>query len=247
MGNGGSVLGFVLKTIAALVVIAVVAIVGIGVVIGYTLHKASTPPDVAAVATSAAVAAADQQAIRLIDDRLTTLTALAVDMTPAATSVEDVCGSEPGSTFGAAYGPVTCVRTVTRYFGFGGAVAARSEGWDKALRAAGWSSHEPSPQPSAWRRPMTYDDPSRVGLSVEWADRPQIPMDLGPYSQLDATYARAEQRVEPDTAAATVYRDSPHMAVAVLQLSYFDASVEPTPSPDNYHPCYSGSGTCVGG
>lgn len=249
MGNGGSFLGFLLKVVMTVFVIAIVVIAGVAAVVIYQVHQASTPPDVAAAGRSAAVAEADATATRLIDDRLTTLTALAVDMTPVATSVQDVCGAERAGSFGVGYRPVRCSRTVARYFGFGGGVAARVDGWNRALLGAGWSSREPVPQPSAWRRPMTYEDLALVRLNVEWAERPQLPAYPAPVSPFEVTYHRTDQRVDVAATSAVVYRDSPYIAVAVLELSYFDASVRPTPSPspNNYHPCFSGSGTCVGG
>jgi hypothetical protein len=251
MGNGGSFFGGVLKVIGTLFVIALVVIAGLVAVVIYHVHRESKPPDVAALGRSATVAEADATATQLIDDRLSTLTALAVDMTPVATSVADVCSAERDGSFGVGYRSARCSRTVARYFGFGGAVAARWEGWNQALLGAGWTSHEPSPQPSAWRWPMTYDDPALVGLEVDWAERPQTPPLLTDrVSSLDATYYRTDQRVDAATASAMVYRDSPYLAVAVLEMKYYDANTTPTPSPtpgSNYHPCFSGSGTCVGG
>jgi hypothetical protein len=249
MGNGGSVGNAVVKVLLTVFVIVLVAIGAVVAAFLYSLHRASTPPDAAAVGRSAAVAQADQRATATLDDRMTTLTALAVDMTPVATSVEDACGSRRGSMFGAGYGPVTCTRTVTRWFGFGGGVAARRQGWDTALRAAGWTTDEPAPQPSAWRWPMIYRDPARVDLTVVWAERPRTPDDLRRSSAFDAAYYRTDQRLDVNATAAAVYRNAPYLAVAELELSYFDASVRPTPSasPNNYHPCFSGSGTCVGG
>jgi hypothetical protein len=243
MGNRGSGCLAAFVTVVLVVIgLAGLAVAGVGV----EFHRRTAPPDVAAVGRSAAVDAADAPAVPLLDDRMTTITALAVDMTPVTTSVRDVCGSRRQ---GLGYGPVTCTRTVSRYFAFGGTVPPRRSAWDAALRAAGWTSTAPSPPSDDWRTPLTYTDHAGVTLDVGWEQRPQPPTMWDRNDPGEVTYYRTDQPVDVDTTAATVYRTEPYMAVTVLQTAYYDDSIGPTSGPDtgHYHPCYSGSGDCVGG
>ncbi len=206
-----------------LVSVVLVLAVGAAVTV-YRHHDRPARPDVAAVAGSAGVEAAGAAAAGLLDDRMATITAFAVDMTPVATSVRDVCVSRPGGGAAGSYGPVTCTRTVTRYFSFGGTVPPRRAGWDAALRAAGWAGDEPA-DPADWRLPLVYSDAAdHLSLGVGWEQRPQWPTFWDPQETHtgDLLHVRADQPVDAGATAAAVYRDSPFMALAMLQITYYD-------------------------
>lgn len=193
------------------------------VLVGRVIRAADERPDVAAVGRSAAVEAADQQATGLIEQRLATLTALAVDMTPVATAVQDACTAPPGGEIPSTYRAVTCTRTVTRYFAFGGTVPPRRTGWDQALVGSGWAGSPP--MSDEWRAPLTYADGAGMTLDVGWEQGPQPPTMWDRNPPGPVTYYRTHQPVDAGALAATVYRDSPYMAIAVLQKTYYDRSV----------------------
>jgi hypothetical protein len=231
--------------LGGILLLLTVIVAGVAVVV-YQFHRATTAPDVRTVARSAAVDAADAETVRLLDDRTATVTALAVDMTPVATAVRDRCGS---AREGIGFGAVTCTRTVSLYFAYGGRdVTPRRAGWDTALRHTGWTSSAPTPDPYGWRTPVSYSDAAGVTLGVVWVTRPEPPT-LWESEDFATTYDRVSVPVDAAAAAATAYRTSSFMAMAVLRMPYYNDKVRPTPSPqpDNYHPCFSGSGTCVGG
>jgi hypothetical protein len=213
-----------------LVSVVLVAAVGAAVTVARH-HDRPAGPDVAAVARSAGVEAAGAAAAGRLDDRMSTITAFAVDMTPVATSVRDVCVSRPvGASVGRAYGPVSCTRTVTRYFSFGGIPAPRRTGWDAALRAAGWQGNEPEAAPAdpdGWRLPLVYREPGTgLTLGVGWERRPQAPTFWDPQETHtgDLVAVRADQPVDAAATAAAAYREEPFMAMAMLQSTYYDAA-----------------------
>jgi hypothetical protein len=251
--RGTGCLRFLLGAVAVFILL-VVALFGL---VEYQFHRATTPPDVAKTARSAAVAGTDQRAVVMLDSRLTAVLGQAPWLTPAATSIEDRCSSDHGPFFGR-YQPPVCTRTVARFVSFDGDLVARGVQWDRALRADGWivsSGLDASPPAIAAVNSVRadYQDAADVQLSVFWGERPSPPL----FNQRGPQIGRSEAEVyltdQPVDVAATsreLYQRFRYVAVVSVELTYYDASRKPpspTPTLGNYHPCYSGSGTCVGG
>jgi hypothetical protein len=211
----------IVLTALALVVLLVVVLIGI---VSYQFHRATTPPDVAAIARSAKVVQADRRAEATVDGQVAAAIQMMPWPAPATTAVEDVCESLPGSFFGQGYGPVRCTRRVTRFLSFDGDLAARSAAWDRALRGAGWtpsgsSGNAPGVPPS-----VEYRDPAGVALTVVWGERPQLPL-LRPSIRIahdsDTQVFRASVPVDADATIREAYAHSRYVVVATGFLAYY--------------------------
>jgi hypothetical protein len=219
--------------VTVLVWVVLLAVVLGAVVIGtvlYRLDRASTPPDVAAVARSAAVQDAGRRAAALLDDRVATVVDAAAGESPAPAAVADVCLSEPGSFIGQGYGPVTCTRTITRILAFDGDLPARTTQWDRALRAAGWAGSrgldQPVP-PDAWAGTASYRDGAGVSLEIGWGERGYPPSFHGPplvVRLADNEVYRTHRPIDGDAAIRAAFRRSRYVAVATVSFTYHGIS-----------------------
>jgi hypothetical protein len=224
-------LWIVLKTLGALMVLAIVGVVVLIGIVEYHFHQATTPPDVAAIARSPAVAQADLHAAAVIDGRVTSAVGMMPWKTPAVTSVEDVCESEPGSFFGQGDGPVRCDRRVIQFVSFDGDLAARNAAWDRALRGAGWTNTDmPQVAPSGAPPSVRYrDDAAGAELDIVWGERPQPPVlrTLLPVSSASAARVyRAGPAVDVDATITGAYSHSRYVAIVSAYLSYYDAAAD---------------------
>lgn len=224
-------LWIVLKTLGALIVLAIVGVVVLIGIVEYHFHKATTPPDVAAIARSPAVAQAGLHAAAVIDGRVTSAVGMMPWKTPAVTSIEDVCESEPGSFFGQGYGPVRCGRRVIQFVSFDGDLAARNAAWDRALRGAGWTNTDmPQVTPSGAPPSVRYRDAVGAELDIVWGERPQPPLlrTLLPAAGASATRVyRAGQPVDVDATITEAYLHSRYVAIVSAYLWYYDAAADP--------------------
>jgi hypothetical protein len=186
---------------------------------------------VAAIARSPAVAEADRQAAAVIDGRVTSVVGMMPWKTPAVTSIQDVCESEPGSFFGQGYGPVRCSRRVIQFVSFDGDLAARNAAWDRALRGAGWTSTDmPYAVPSSSVPPAAhYRDAAGAVLDIVWGERPDPPVLHSPPRTSDASGTRvyrADQAVDVDATITEAYAHSRYVAIVSADLWYYDAAAD---------------------
>ncbi|MFI1096910.1 hypothetical protein [Streptomyces sp. NPDC020917] len=145
---------------AALILAFTVVVAGLVI---WGLHRALQPaaPDLAAVADSPSVRAADGAAARAMAQQLAQLRTATPWAVPLGTSVVDVCHAEGRSAFTFSLqrsGSVGCTRATALYLAFDGDLPVRLRQLDAAVAALPW-------------RPSTRPDGRTGGLAALLADR----------------------------------------------------------------------------
>jgi hypothetical protein len=141
---------------------ALVVVIGLYIALLVYIRHAQAPPDVAGLAHSQPVAAADRLAVSATS---AALKAVAPDgaswLVPGPTSVSDRCVSIKSDWLLHPWAGTSCVRAVTAYFFFNGSFQQRVRAWDAVLRASGW---------------VTAGDPLSVPLSyyAEYGHKPDL-------------------------------------------------------------------------
>ena len=217
-------------TVVVVLAWAVVTVIALGaVVVGavlHWLHRASTPPDVAAVARSAPVDEAGRRAAAMLDDRVAAVVGAAAWEWSSPAALADVCLAEPGSFFGQGFGPVRCTRTVTRVLAFDGDLAARNTEWGRALHTAGFTAHRGLDEPAAagpGGRDVSYRDAAGVSLEISWGGSGYPPSFHGPPQVIRASdneVYRAHRPVDGDAAIRDALGRGRHVAVVTVHFTY---------------------------
>jgi hypothetical protein len=197
---------------------------------------APTPPDPAPFARSAPVRQADRAAGLWMEAQFRTLQRLAPWLRPSGRSVLDVCsvvGSgggliEPGTGFG-----ISCVRTDSRYYAFGGRSAVRVRELKLALSHFGWGHYQVVEEFAQSRLPVVLADPVAIntpgvkaGLRFSWAERGgqlNLRVDLGAIGPRVAPTRNYYQEVLlPDRARilSSFGAASPHLFIVSISLIY---------------------------
>jgi hypothetical protein len=237
----------------ALLIVVVFGLVIFGHVL--TVDRNERPPDVAAVAKSATVVAADRTAVAEVDTRLAALPQAGAWLVPGPTAILDDCQSLQDGDWSQSWTQVTCGRMATAFFYFNGDFEEHMQAWDGELRASGWGAvgdpmdqaesyyelygDKPAPQDTS-RTYLATDlprsggycilpkgDEGKVCLTITWAERISVNQD------------------QVESAAFAKYQ---YIAIVEMTDVYYDpADAPPTTLPPldpNYTPCYSGSNTC---
>ncbi|MCL2553243.1 MAG: hypothetical protein FWE75_13995 [Actinomycetia bacterium] len=153
---------------AALILAFTVVVAGLAL---WGLHRAlrPVPPDLAAVADSPSVRAADGAAARAMAQQLAQLRTATPWADPLGTSVVDVCHAEGRSAFTFSFqfqqsgsGAVGCTRATALYLAFDGDLPLRLRQLDAAVAALPW-------------RPPPTPDGRPGGLAALLADRREAP------------------------------------------------------------------------
>ncbi len=213
------------------------AVVAAGVISRVHHDIAATPPDPAPFARSAPVRQADRSAGLWMEAQFRTLQRLAPWLRPAERSVLDVCsvvGSgggliDPGTGFG-----VSCSRSDSRYYAYGGRSAARVRQLKLALSHFGWGHYQPVQAFTQSRLPVVHADPValttpagvKAGLEFSWAERGgqlNLLADLGAIGPRGAparnyypqTLQPGRARILSSLGAAT-----PHLFIVSVSLIY---------------------------
>jgi hypothetical protein len=128
-----------LRVVGWAAAVALVVVIGLYIAINIYVRHAQTPPDVAGIARSQPVAAADRAAASAMS---ADLKALAPDgaswLAYGPTAVSDLCVSHQNVGFIGSWTGTRCERTITAYFFFNGSFEQHMRAWDTALRATGW-------------------------------------------------------------------------------------------------------------
>lgn len=213
-------------------------------------------PDVAGIARSRPVVAADRTASSDISASLRTLTpADASWLVSGPIGVSDFCGSRPPDGFGAAWSPTNCSRTVYAYFFSDDSPEQQMKAWDAALRASGWTAVGASMSkqiPASYVRVPQGSSTigQRIGLAVQWVPRSEVARLFEPAGAMATDVAWIQQTAVPldvlESAAFSRYR---FVALASLTVEYYGPDAEPTSTPTTTSKgwsgqCVSGSDTC---
>lgn len=219
-----------------LVFIGGIAVVLVAV---YALRQHTAEPDVAAVAAASQVAAADALAQQVETRLLSQAIAGQTWLSSGPSALVDSCASTPPSAIGESWGPVTCDRTATTYFGFNGDFVQELRTWETHLTVDGWSKGnldqviayydlyegkaEPGDPARAYsatalpRFTSAYSTPNRasagqfrIGLSINWAERPTPNAALSP-----------EARGKPASQSGTAVRNADTVDAAAVQGQLF--------------------------
>ncbi|GAB7183498.1 hypothetical protein ATKI12_3329 [Kitasatospora sp. Ki12] len=144
--------------------------------VGSTLDPSA--PDVAKLAASPEVAAADQALTAEIDRRLAALLPVLSGAQPIGEGVQDGCGVAPGRPDGAAphWPAPTCRRQVVRYLTVEGDPRQARARWEQAMAAQGAQPADtdasPRPGESLWYGfPRTDGDHDLLGVSLAFDER----------------------------------------------------------------------------
>lgn len=242
--------------------VAVAAIVFVAVAIhqlGSTLHDPS-PPDVAAVANSAPVVAADRLATTEIDTRLTEVARAGTGTALGPAAVVDQCQSRRGGMWVATWSPVACARTVTAYFTFNADFERQMQGWSAALAAQGWHGQgDPLAQPLHYYESMAGKrQPGNAGaagpylasdlppsgelckhsgpddsvcLQFDWAERPRTRAVFLLQDAGPQTVVRQRHDVDPAQAESAAFGTDRYVAIVTLVDDYFKPSDKPSDKP----------------
>lgn len=244
----GGVMRWVLRVLAAVVVLAVA---GVAVLV-YQWERHLTPPDVAATAGSAPVRQAAERAAGQLDARALEVLRPVPWLAPVSSGVEDVCQTEGGTFIGSGWGPVICSRTTWRVLGTEDADLDRRQEWDKALRADGWRDVSAPDGPSAVPVPRrNYRGTDGVAVAVTWVESPADLTKLAAPRPYPDSNLRVDRLYEPlDEAAtrraATRYR---HLVVVTASVQYHgpDAAASPSPTVPQHGCRRTDSENCPGG
>lgn len=241
-------------------VVAGVALVGFAGFAAYaiiqfdsTMHDQS-PPDVAKIATSAQVTAADQLATTRMDADLAEVTAAGTGTEPGPSAVLDQCQSRRGGMWVETWSPVGCTRRVTAYFAFNGDFEHQMQTWSAALAAKGWrgENDDALAQPQAYSGQLCKRSGSGdpTCLHFDWTERPKTKDPLYSVSDLGETVIRQRHDVDPAQTESADFAGARYVAIVTMSDSYYTPTIKPTQpstaSPPNpsYSPCYSGSHNC---
>ncbi|GIJ47991.1 hypothetical protein Val02_48770 [Virgisporangium aliadipatigenens] len=247
--SDGGHLGAAFKVVAIVLATAAVAALAACGWFAYSLNRASSPPDAAEVARSAAVARAARPAGVAVDSAVTDAVNLAPWLIPVTAGLKDTCGSSAGFGVFAPYAPVTCVRSAMRILAVDGAADDRATEWDTALRGHPPRSDE---EPFATAQPLDrhYEKSGGVGLDVIWVDPAMVALKaaaLAGAPSFDVESVRAETPIDEAAVEAARAR-YPLFALVVADLTYFDAGATPSPTPHRPGGCNrTDSENCPGG
>ena len=241
---------------AAAVVVAVVAFVAYAFhQLDSTLHD-QPPPDVAKVADSAPVAAADQLAATRMDTDLAEVAAAGTGTALGPAAVLDLCQSLRGGMWVSVWTPVACSRTVTAYFAFNDDFERRMQSWSAGLEAKGWHGGGALGQPLEYYKTMAgkprwpdakatdpylaSDLPSSgqickpsvtdasVCLRFDWAERPRT---RTVYVSADGPNSQRAVRqrhdVDPVRTESADFAGARYVAIVSITDRYYDQSVKP--------------------
>jgi hypothetical protein len=210
----------------------------LAVVISYVHHDiAPTPPNPAPFGRSAPVRQADRANGAWMNAQFRTLQRLAPWLRPADRSVLDVCsvvGSgggliDRGTGFG-----VSCVKTDSRYYAYGGRSTARIRQLKLALSRIGWGGYRLVVAFTQSRLPVVLSDavaispPSdeKAGLEYSWAERGDqlsLQVDLGAVGPRGAPRGNYYlQTLRPGTGGilARLSARDPHVLIVSISLIY---------------------------
>ena len=213
-------IGVFIGVVIGLAFVLAAVIVGVFV---HTMGKNSTPPDVAKVARSSAVAGADDQAVPLLDRSIAAAVAVAPKFTLGPRGVDDTCGSEPGGSFGQGWSSVSCSRTVAQVLSCDCDVRAGMRVWDRALAGGGWHGSDSAPAPSGpsagW---LNYTDVNRVYLEITWGGSADRGLFHGPWRPLESKPApRAGAPLDIKTAVTEALARHRMAVVVTVEQRYY--------------------------
>ncbi|PBC76859.1 hypothetical protein BX265_1580 [Streptomyces sp. TLI_235] len=118
--------------------LAAAALIALPVLLLWTWHRSTAPPDVAALARSRPVAVVDEDARADMDRRLTELTSALPGAVLIGDAVDDGCGATARTGFAAGYEEPSCTRDVIRYLALADPPPAAVATVEAALTAHGW-------------------------------------------------------------------------------------------------------------
>jgi hypothetical protein len=197
---------------------------------------APTPPDPVPFARSAPVRQADRAVGLWMEAQFRTLQRLAPWLGPVGRSVLDACsvvGSgggliEPGTGFG-----ISCGRTDSRYYSFGGSTAVRVRQLKLALSHFGWGHCQVVEEFAQSGLPVVLADPvavntpgAKAGLRFSWAERGgqlNLRVDLGAIGPRGAPTSNYYQEVLlPGRARilSSLGTATPHLFIVSISLIY---------------------------
>ncbi|MFI8458664.1 hypothetical protein [Kitasatospora sp. NPDC085464] len=208
--------------------------------VGGTL--APQPPDVAALAASPEVAAADRSLAAEIDRRLAVLLPALSGAQPIGEGVQDGCGVDPGRSDGSGvhWPAPKCRRQVVRYLAVSGDPQQARSRWDQAMAAQGAqgtdSNASPRPGEALWYGfPRTDGDHDLLGVSLAFDERKDpsgaptpgagFPWKLAAPNATTKAWADRESRPAPpvDQAAAQALVGGRRLVVLSVDEEYFTA------------------------
>lgn len=254
---------------AGTVLVAVVAFVAYALFQLNSTLRDQSPPDVAKIAGSAPVAAADQLAADRMDTDLAEVARAGTGTTLGPTALLDQCGSRATGEWTEVWGPVACTRTVTAYFTFNGDFERQMQDWASALATKGWRGEnayplsmplnyyktmggKPLPQDPNPNEPYLASDlpssdelckPSASATSVclrfEWAERPRTNVLFLSGGEPGAQTV-VRQRHDVDPAQTETADFAGARYVAIVTIA--DTYYKPSPKPkqtSNPDPSYS--------
>ena len=206
-------------------VLAVLLLAALALGAGWAVNRVTAPPDVAAVARSPEVEAAGRRAVAEVDGRIAAVAGLEPRLVPAATDVDDWCGTGYGPFVGGGYEPVACSRSVIAFYGFDGDPATAAAWYDR-VGAAGWRGG-PGPSGAAGPPPpASFSHPDGGGsVTVEWSTCPDAPdVPLRPRSEdSDTVVHRAGTYVGVDSTVREICARYGHVAAVRADREYFRA------------------------
>ncbi|MEU9041217.1 MULTISPECIES: hypothetical protein [unclassified Kitasatospora] len=208
--------------------------------VGTTLD--SPVPDVAALAASSEVAAADQALTAEIDRRLATLLPALSGAQVIGEGVQDGCGVDPSRSdgFGAHWPAPKCRRQVVKYLAVSGDPQQARSRWEQAMTAQGAltvdSNASPRPGEGLWYGfPRSDGEHDLLGVSLAFDERkdaggPPTPGVGFPWTLSApnaATKAWADRESRPampvDQAAAQALAGGRRLVVLSVDEEYFTA------------------------
>jgi hypothetical protein len=227
------------------------------------LHFRNEPPDVAGIAHSRPVVAADGAATAEISAGLRALAPSGASWPVAGpVAISDACSSRNYGMIEASWSPTSCTRVVDAVFLSDDSFERHLQTWDAALRAAGWTAAaldrvgssnstfysralEGSAFPGGaitltFRSAAQSQAAAMIDLASSESAAPTAPMPVVEWNQ------RTTVSPEAVKSAVSHYRFA---AVVTVTVQYYDSAATATAAPtatggSGTGPCFSGSGTC---
>jgi hypothetical protein len=237
--------------------VALVVVLALYAVLMIQIHFDRQPPDVAGIAHSQPVVAADQAATSAISEGLKSLApAHTPGLVAGPTAIFDGCASQQAASFMPSWTPTVCTRAVTEYFFSNTPFQQHLQAWSAALRTSGWTAFSPNPTATDYQRPPPANSAvpvPTIDLTFRFAQRPRASLlfvaGYGSFPPESTTAASWIQKVtvSPGVVDSAPFAQYPYVAEVALFARYYDPSNPPTPTPTGNPAsgqCITGSGTC---